>query len=191
MNLLWVGTGMGDYSANMWWVDAFNDLFDNGLQLDKVKLIDLAGKPKLFFSERWVSHQEAEKADFFRQSPGWDIIILDFIEAWVLGFDPEMDRDSWPNFTEIPYDSILGAWEDKLFRLKPFQVWVVHDGMPKSTIIPELDEKYDLLVKTRFDGLRRSLEVDSGVEFWDYDAVKNFTKSKYLDVWQLGATIPV
>ena len=159
-SILWVGPGMGEYYFH-WWVKAFIHLVDNGLVIDRVRSIDLKGAPNRFFNPNNPDlgedfNEETLRANFFDQEPGWDIIILDFIEAWLFG------KNYWP-LSETPYKTILHEWEAKILELRPQQVWTIHDSDPHSTIIPNLSPDYEL--------------IDIGLEPFFY--------SRQVDVWKL------
>jgi hypothetical protein len=160
-SILWVGPGMGDY-FNSWWTKAFLHLLRSGLIIDHLRAIDLKGAPKPFFNPNYSRlppgfTEETLRNDFFDQGSGWDIIIVDFIEAWQFG----------NNYWEIgftPFRAILREWERKIFKLMPKQVWVVHDDDPYSTIIPNLAPEYEL--------------IDLGLKPF-------FAPFKEIDIWQL------
>ena len=142
-SILWAGPGMGDY-YHLWWNKAFLQLFDRGFKLRHLRSIDLKGAPKRFFNPQFDGLtpdfvEENIRANFFHQKPGWDIIIIDFIEAWLRG------NDYWPTLAETPYRAILHLWREKILELRPKQVWVVHDNDPHSTIIPDLSPEYELV----------------------------------------------
>lgn len=191
MKVLWVGPGMGD-SLQHYWIKVFIPLLEDDdatLHISHLKLIDLEGIPKLFFGEEYAEEhgmeQETAQADFFRERGQWDIIILDFIEAWLLGNTPNATAfgGSWPEFGSIPYEYIRDKWEQKLLRMKPFQVWVRHDRDTHSTIIPRLEPDYKLVVKVRDpDYKEQYADISDDATFWMPKAALNHYGS--FDVWQ-------
>ena len=184
--ILWIGAGMGDVLYQGPWPDAFMHLLANPidpLHIGHLKMIDLIDRPKIFFADNFAQEhgmiQESAKGDFFSEQGEWDIIILDFIEAWQLG------RQYWPSLRETPYSLILEAWEEKLLQLGPHQVWVRHDAAPSSTIIPMLQPDYRLVVdvQTTYSTGKRSLkEMLINPAYWNLPAARQFD---YLHVWQI------
>jgi len=193
--ILWVGPGMGDLIYLGPWPKVFRALMSNEKDpflVSYMKMLDLAGKPKLLFGPKYAENrgviQEAEKGDFFDvgghrldcEEGAYDIIILDFIEAWLLG------PTYWPTLSKTPYDLILREWELKLKKLCPYQIWVVHDQDPHSTIIPHLEPEYKLVVNSQevwfgYQPGRQDIKITEDASFWTEDAVMPF---RYLHVWQ-------
>jgi hypothetical protein len=195
-HILWVGPGMGDLMRLGPWPKAFRALMHNDkdpLKISAIKYLDITGKPKLFFGKNYAFDrnitQMAERGDFFQEGGHrlncdegiWDIIILDFIEAWLLG------RHYWPTLSETPYELILREWELKLKHLHPYQVWVVHDADTHSTIMPRLDPEYKIVVNSQplWFGYRpkeQDIQINRDASYWTPQAAEPF---RYLHVWQL------
>jgi len=184
VSLLWVGPGMGDYLRHYWTRILAPLIHQRGatLGIDHLKMIDLMGIPKPFFGKEYcLEHriiQETEKADFFAEEDHWDIILLDFIEAWMLG-------ERFWDMARTPFSFIREAWEEKLMQLEPFQVWVRHDRDPCSTIIPQLEPFYQLVVdahRTRSGAIQ--IEVDSDAAYWTPETVMRHYGDFH--VWQIN-----
>jgi hypothetical protein len=185
--ILWIGPGMGDAFQEIWW-KTFHHLTrgpEATLNIEHLKLIDLKDAPKLFYGKKYAAEegivQEAIRGDFFKEEDNWDIIILDFIEAWQLG------RTYWPTFAQTPYKFIQEQWVKKLKELRPFQVWVRHDADMHSTIIPDLSPEYELVVtydESYYGGLTPviNIEIDDKAKFWNRKAIESLRS--YLSIWQ-------
>jgi len=185
--ILWVGPGMGNVASAGPWPQVFGELRQNGLQIQLLELIDFMGVPKKVFTD--AIPQITKQVDFFQITGEWDVILLDFIEAWYLGCEHGTSRPRYWPLPETPYKAILHAWERKLRALAPFQIWVRHDKIHKSTIIPELGPEYHLVVETE---VTRSLQkdhfnydtkiiIEPEAYWWTVEAVKPL---EYLHVWQ-------
>jgi hypothetical protein len=179
LRLLWVGPGMGQYWKR-WWIPVLSELADQyEFDLEMVRLIDLKGAPNKL-PERLASSQEAARANFFDEEDQWDIVLLDFIEAWQLG------KQYW-DLHQTPYKLILRAWEHKLKELSPFQVWVRHDFAIHSTVQPNLEPKYKKVVETTRNWRDEIIiDIAGDAAFWTTNAVEIITKDwhKGLTVWQ-------
>ena len=195
VKILWIGPGMGNIMHQGPWLKTFKLLRSNEncpLRLSYLRLIDLVDTPKFFYAEPFAEKQniiqESFRADFFNENGYWDVIILDFIEAWQLG------RTYWPSLSETPFDLILHHWEEKLKQLRPLQVWIRHDRVPHSTIIPNLRPQYNLVVNVE-EHMRQThmgyefyadISISNNALFWHERAAKVFEAlGQDLHVWQL------
>jgi len=177
VSILWIGIGMGEPAQNLpWWSRTWEYLINHrDFKISHLKLIDIIDEPLPFFSDKWTQKhgviQETARQDFFSVTEtNWNIIILDFIEAWMLG------KRYWPNLATTPFFLIRDRWEQKLQQLSPKEVWVVHDAVPDSTIIPDLDPSYQVIVDTK-NRINFS-------EVWDAEALEQFNFWKYLTIWR-------
>jgi hypothetical protein len=202
--VLWVGPGMGDIMYYGPWPATLDVLSksEDPLRISQLKLLDLMGIPKIPFGDEYakeisIMSQETEQGDFFQETDDWDIIILDRLEAWQLG------RHFWPTLSQTPYDLIAYEWEVALKKLRPFQVWVRHDGDLHSTITPNLSPEYELVVdiQTLYGGFGygstrkdKNIRVSKNASFWSKKALQEMEAVRvhhgsgtfeYLHVWQL------
>jgi len=170
VNILWVGPGMGDVMRHGPWPSAISVLVKspNPLKINQLKLLDMQGIPKMPFGAKYAEELgidllETERGDFFQESETWDIIIIDRIEAWMLG------RQYWPTLRETPYEEIVNEWDKAIKGIRPFQVWVRHDNCSRSTIIPDLSPEYDLVVDVQTDYSyphELNASLSGGASFW-------------------------
>jgi len=175
--ILWVGPGMGDIMYHGPWPAAISVLTtsEDPVKISHLKLLDIQGIPKQLFGNEYAMQlgmelQESEQGDFFQESNYWDIVILDRIEAWLLG------RHYWPTLAKTPYEVIAHEWEEALKKLRPYQVWVRHDGILNSTIIPNLAPEYELVVNIQnimrgYYFHEKDILVTGNASFWSEKAL--------------------
>jgi len=177
-SILWAGPGMGELAQNLPWWDKIFRYFINekNLKISKLKLIDILDEPLPFFDEKWAGQHNLQqitaKENFLitDESAEWDIIILDFIEAWLLG------KKYWVSIQKTPFEKILKAWSDKILKLQPQQVWVCHDAIPQSTIQPILIPDYQIIAS--------NIPAFTKSELWDLKALSLFDYWRYITVWE-------
>lgn len=141
MKILWVGAGLGEIpKRSPLTFTIWDEYIAGNLPISVLKLIDKSGIPKLPFGKDVPFKQVAKKENFFNvNKDDLDIIIIDRIEAWLLG------DLYWPSLGETPFNYILNQWELKILQLRPHEVWVRHDGVKTSTIQPQLRPVYKVV----------------------------------------------
>lgn len=113
------------------------------------------------------------REDFLKtdESQYWDIIIIDFIEAWLF------HGKHWDPVKITPYKAIRQAWTQKLIDLQPQQIWVCHEDFVESTIEPQMPlSDYQIVADSKVGFTHSNL--------WDEEALKIFRGPKYLTVWE-------
>ncbi len=175
LSLLWIGPGMGRIPPA--WPATIKTLVASGMPLAEITLLDIKDVPKNPFPA-WAEEHGirviTRQGDFFKEVAFYDIILVDFIEAWLLG-------PSWWNIEETPWEAIRDTWEHRLQRQAGLQVWVAHDGFHNSTVIPQLAD-FDKVAQLSRKWPEPSYDVSPAALWWSVKAF--FAHAFFVDVWQ-------